>query len=59
MRAQQVTYQRLEEYVDARLAEQAANATVNRELSALKTAFRLGRKKQVVRDVRLSQDGRT
>jgi integrase len=51
MRALQVTYQRLEEYVDARLAEHAANATVNRELSALKTAFRLGRKKQVVRDV--------
>jgi integrase len=51
MRAQQVTYDRLERYIDARLAEHASDATINRELSALKTAFRLGRKKQSVRDV--------
>jgi integrase len=44
--ASQVTFDRLEEYVDARLSERASNATINRELSALKTAFRLGRKKR-------------
>jgi integrase len=49
MRAQQVTYDQLERYVDVRLHERASNATVNRELSALKTAFRLGRKSQTVR----------
>ncbi len=51
MRARQVTYDRLERYVDARLSEKASNATINREMSALKTAFRLGRRKQSVREV--------
>jgi integrase len=49
--AAQVTFDRLEEYIDARLSEKASNATINRELSALKTAFRLARKKQAVRSV--------
>ncbi len=44
--AGQVTFDRLEQYVDSRLVEKASNATINRELSALKTAFRIGRKKQ-------------
>jgi integrase len=51
MQACHVTYDCLEGYVDQRLTEQAANATINRELSALKTAFRLGRKKQTVRQI--------
>jgi len=51
MRARQVTYDQLERYIDKRLSEKASNATINRELSALKTAFRLGRKRQLVRDV--------
>jgi len=46
-----VTFDRLEEYVDTRLSDKASNATINRELSALKTAFRIGRKKQAVRSV--------
>jgi integrase len=41
-----VTFDRLEQYVDSRLVEKASNATINRELSALRTAFRIGRKKQ-------------
>jgi integrase len=49
MPACNVSYDRLEEYVDLRLSEHVQNATINRELSALKTAFRLGRKKQTVR----------
>jgi site-specific recombinase XerD len=40
--AQNVTTERLEEYVDSRIREGAANATVNRELACLKTAFRIG-----------------
>jgi integrase len=51
MPACNVTYDALENYVDRRLTEHAANATINRELSALKTAFRLGRKKQIVSQV--------
>jgi integrase len=51
MPACNLTYDRLEEYVDTRLSDQAQNATINREMSALKTAFRLGRKKQTVRQV--------
>jgi integrase len=46
--ASQVSYDRLGEYVDVRLSERASNATVNRELSALKTALRLGRKSGAV-----------
>jgi len=46
-----LSYDRLEEYVDLRLSQQASNATINRELSALKTTFRLGRKKQRIRHV--------
>jgi integrase len=49
--AKLVTYDSLEQYVDVRLSEKASHATVNRELSALKTAFRLGRKKQALRSV--------
>jgi integrase len=48
MAACNVTYDRLEEYVDMRLSEKAENATINRELAALKTAFRLARKKQTM-----------
>jgi integrase len=40
--AQNVTTERLEEYIDSRIREGAANATVNRELACLKTAFRIG-----------------
>jgi integrase len=49
--AAQVTFDRLEQYIDARLSEGASNATINRELSALKTAFRLGRQSQRLRSV--------
>ncbi len=37
-----MTHERLNRYVDQRQAEAAANATINRELAALKTALRLG-----------------
>jgi integrase len=43
-----VSYDALERYIDRRLAERAANATINRELAALKTAFRLGHRNQRV-----------
>lgn len=49
--AANVTYEALDRYVDQRLIERAANATVNRELAALKTAFRLGYRNQRVRAV--------
>jgi integrase len=46
-----VSHDVLERYIDQRLADRASNATVNRELSALKTAFRLGYQNQKVRQV--------
>jgi integrase len=42
MRAVDVTSQQIAEYVDSRQQEAASNATVNRELAALKRMFRLG-----------------
>jgi integrase len=42
MRAIDVTSEQLARYVDKRQQEQAANATINRELAALKRMFRLG-----------------
>jgi integrase len=42
MRAVDVTSEQLARYVDKRQQEQAANATINRELAALKRMFRLG-----------------
>jgi len=49
MSAVNVSYDALERYVDSRLAERASNATINRELAGLKTAFRLGYRSQKVR----------
>ncbi|MGD1214323.1 MAG: site-specific integrase [Terriglobales bacterium] len=49
--APSVSHDTLERYVDQRLTERASNATVNRELAALKTAFRLGYRNQKVRQV--------
>ena len=42
MRAIDVTSEQLSRYVDKRQQEEAANATINRELAALKRMFRLG-----------------
>jgi integrase len=42
MRAVDVTSEQLARYVDKRQQEDAANATINRELAALKRMFRLG-----------------
>jgi hypothetical protein len=42
MRAVDVTSEQLARYVDKRQQENAANATINRELAALKRMFRLG-----------------
>ena len=42
MRAIDVTSEQLARYVDNRQQEEAANATINRELAALKRMFRLG-----------------
>ena len=42
MRAIDVTSEQLARYVDKRQQEEAANATINRELAALKRMFRLG-----------------
>jgi len=42
MPAVNVSYELLEQYNDIRLEEGAANATCNRELACLKTAFRIG-----------------
>ena len=48
LRAVEITEERIAAYIRARLAEGAANATVNRELAALKRAFRLGERLQRV-----------
>lgn len=40
--ARNVTHELLNRYIDHRLTEGAANATINRELAALKTMLRLG-----------------
>jgi len=42
LRVPQITSTRIDSYVDMRLKEGAANATINRELSALKRALNLG-----------------
>src|SRR5258706_13598137 len=42
MKANDITADRVTAYTAGRKAEQAANATVNRELSALRRMFRLG-----------------
>ena len=42
LRVPQITSTRINSYVDMRLKEGAANATINRELSALKRALNLG-----------------
>jgi integrase len=44
-----VSYEVIDRYVDKRLKEHASNATVNRELSALKTCFKLALRKQTLR----------
>lgn len=44
LRAPQITSTLLNAYVDKRQEERAANATINRELAALKRMFNLGRK---------------
>src|SRR5712691_2390917 len=48
LRAVEVTEERLAVYTRTRIAEGAANGTVNRELAALKRAFRLGERLQRV-----------
>jgi integrase len=53
MLAAQVTTSVIERYVDLRLAEHAAVATVNRELAALKTAFHIAARNQTVARVPL------
>jgi integrase len=50
-RAVEITPDRVSAYMTARLADGAANATINRELAALKRMFRLGRKAGKVADV--------
>jgi integrase len=47
-RAMDVTPARVDAYVEARLAEEAAPATINRELAALRRGFRLAVKKGVL-----------
>jgi integrase len=44
--AQNVVTERIDEYVAARLRENAANGTVNRELAGLKAMFRIGYNKR-------------
>ncbi len=41
----------VEQYIDNRLEAEASPATVNRELAALKTALRIGKRKGLIRDV--------
>jgi integrase len=51
-----VTEDRLKVYVDERLKEGASNASVNRELSALKTAFHIGRVPRMPEFPHLTED---
>ena len=46
-----ISHDTLDRYVDQRHTEGASNATINREMSALKTAFRLAYRSQTVRHV--------
>ncbi len=43
-----VLHEALERYIDQRLTEHGSNATINRELAALKTAFRLAHRNRTV-----------
>jgi integrase len=51
LRADQVTAETVGRYIDARLNEGASNATINRETSALRRMFALGKKSAKVRNV--------
>ncbi len=51
-----ITEDRLKVYVDERLKEGASNASVNRELSALKTAFHIGRVPRMPEFPHLTED---
>ena len=48
-KVREVTAARIMSYIGARQEEGAANATINRELAALKRMFSLGQKKQLIR----------